>query len=134
MTDSQHIDVLELARILAQTPTRTVIKPMHQMETMGPDGPERIETGLIRLELPMPGYLYIRESSYTRHPDLDDRVSFSKATSFVRRLKEDDSAANTVVVDQDGEVLSNNALCTLIDALPHLQHFDLSAFSATTKH
>ena len=120
----EPIPVYELARLLAQTPIKTYVKSMYQMETMGANGPEAVETGLIRLELSLPGRTYIRESSYTRHPDRRDSVSFSRATSFIRSSKE----GSTPILDEDGSPIANAGLCTLIDALPHVQHYDLTAF------
>ncbi len=120
----------QLAELLANTPIKTVVKPMHTMESMGPEGPEVIETGLIRLELPIPGFVYIRESSYTRHPEQENRVSFSRATSFVRRVQDD---SDITIVDEDGAVMPAGGLCALLDAVPQLQSFDLSVFEPT-KH
>lgn len=125
MTDSDTMTVYQLAELLARTPIRTVVKPMHRMETVGPSGPEMIETGMIRLELPIPGYVYIRESSYTRHPDGQHQVSFSKATSFVRRAAEE---SDVTIVDDDGKTMPASGLCALLDTLPHVQNYDLSAF------
>lgn len=126
MTETTAINVYELARLLAETPVRTVVKPMHRIQTIGPEGPERVETGMVRTELTMPGYVYIREASYTRHPDAEDRISFSRSSSFVRRLPDDCN----YVVDEAGQAMNSSALCALLDTLPHLQRFDLSAFGA----
>jgi len=125
MTDTAKLTVLELAALLGQTASRTIVKPMHQLESVGPDGTEQLETGLIRVELPMPGYIYIRESSYTRYPEEKSRVSFSRATSFVRR---DSSEEKPEIVDEAGAPVTPGDLCSLLDSLPFLQHYDLAAF------
>ena len=126
MNHEATMTVYDLAKSLASVPPRTIIKPMHTLASMGPDGPENIETGLIRLELPIPGYVYIRESSYTRHLDTAGRVSFSRATSFMRRAGEEDAPS---IVDEDGKEIPSSGLCSLLDSLPHLQNFDLRVFS-----
>jgi len=126
MNHEATMTVYDLAESLASVPPRTIIKPMHTLASMGPEGPENIETGLIRLELPIPGYVYIRESSYTRHLDTAGRVSFSRATSFMRRAGEGDAPC---IVDEDGKEIPSSGLCSLLDSLPHLQNFDLRVFS-----
>ena len=53
MNHEATMTVYDLAKSLASVPPRTIIKPMHILASMGPEGRENIETGLIRLELPI---------------------------------------------------------------------------------